>query len=111
MEHVLRDGNVHQGELLEEGEVHGRHDLVGEITIVHLGNEEGGCRAERGWQQLGGGVADIELLELGECQGVKSSLRLGAEVAGAGVAGVGAVEVKSAGGARVLGDYLGDGGG
>jgi hypothetical protein len=45
---------------------------------------------------------------VGEGRGVKPARRLGVETA---VAGAAAEEVESAGGARVLGDYLGDGGG
>ena len=108
MEDLLGDRNVEQGELCKEWEIHGRHSINGEITMLDLGYEEGGCKAEHyRCQQPGLGVAEIELLEVGESRGAKPTLGIVAvEVAGAA-----AVEVKPAGGARVLGDYLEDGGG
>ena len=75
--------------------------------MADLGDKDVGRRAENRCQQRGFGVADIELLEVGEGAGAKPALRrLGAEVAVAA-----AVEGESACGARVFGDYLGDGGG
>jgi hypothetical protein len=74
---------------------------MGETTIADLGNERGGCREEHEWWQWFSVVADIELLEVVECPGVERALQLGV--------GAEAEEAESVGGARVLGDDLGDG--
>lgn len=72
--------------------------------MTDLGDKDAGCRAENQCQQRRFGVADVELLEVGEGAGAKPALHLGAEVAVVAAA----VEGESACGAMVLGDYLGD---